>query len=448
MQPESQLQQFGYQQELKRALSLSDLLIYGMIFMVPIAPFGIYGVVAQSSNGMVALAYTIGMIGMIFTANSYARMSEEFPIAGSVYAYATRGIGERIGFLTGWAILLDYILVPSLLYIVGGTAMNSFVPSIPVWLWVLLFIVFNTTVNYFGIEMTARANKIVLVLELIILALFLIMGLIAISKGTGGASFSFKAFYDPQVFNMNVVMGATSIAVLSFLGFDAISTLAEETDGGNQVVGKATFLALLLVGALFIVQTWVAAMVVPDYRSFHNPDTAFYDVAYIAGGTGLKVATAVATALAWGIANALVAQAATARVLFSMARDGKMPRFLAKVHPKYKTPYTSTFFVAGISLVVSLFFIAHLAQLTSMVNFGALTAFLALHVSVMVHFIGRKKSKQYGKYLVLPLIGILIIGYVWLSLDSFAKTYGLVWLGIGVLVLLFLKWKGKDVQLD
>lgn len=438
----------GYKQELKRSLTFWDLMIYGLVFMVPIAPFGIYGVVAQGSNGMVALAYLIGMVAMIFTALSYATMSEAFPIAGSVYSYAQRGINDSAGFLAGWLILLDYIFVPALLYLVSAAALHDIVPEIPLIVWLVLFIAINTVINVIGIEFTARANKIIIVLELIVLAIFVAVGVFAVAQGVNGAEFTFKPLYNPDEFSLGLVMGAVSIAVLSFLGFDAIATLAEESKGGKKAIGNAIIVSLLVVGVLFIIQTWVAALIWPDYTSFENADVAFYQIAEIAGGAWLKWLTIIATAVAWGIADALVAQAAISRVLYSMARDRKLPKILAKVHPKFKTPYISTILVAGISLVVTLFFANRIGELASVINFGALTAFLFLHVSVVMYFIGKKKSKNYVKHLILPIIGFLIIGYVWYSLDSLSKQLGFSWLAIGIVYLIFLKITKRDTKID
>lgn len=429
------LENFGYKQELKRALTFWDLLIYGMIFMVPIAPFGVYGYITDASKGMVALAYTIGMIGMIFTAFSYARMSEAFPIAGSVYAYAQRGINDKVGFLAGWAILLDYILVPALLYLVSAAALAALIPAIPIWVWLILFIAVNTVINVFGVEFTAKANKIILILEFIVLAIFLAVGLVALSHGMGNGHLTTKPIYNPGSFNLSLVMGAVSIAVLSFLGFDGISTLSEEVKGGNKVVGKATVTALLVVGALFIVQTWVASDLGAGMK-LTNLDTAFYDIAGKAGGTWLKNLTIIATAFSWGIANALAAQAAISRILYSMARDRKLPAVLAKVHPKFKTPYISTILVAVVSLAVGLFFQSKIDVLTNIVNFGALTGFLVLHVSVINHYIIRQKSKQYVRHLILPLIGFLVIGYVIKGMDMTAIKLGVTWIIIGAVYLL------------
>jgi amino acid transporter len=444
----SELENFGYKQELKRSLSFGDLLIYGLIFMVPIAPFGIYGDVVTISHGMVALAYLIGMVGMIFTALSYARMSEAFPLAGSVYAYAGKGIHPFAGFMAGWAILLDYILVPALLYVVSAEALTGMVPVIPSWVWLLFFIIINTVINYLGIEFTARTNKIILIFELVVLAIFIVVGIVAIAKGVNGAHFSFKPLYDPKNFSLPLVMGAVSIAVLIFLGFDAISTLSEESNGGVKQVGRATVFSLLIVGILFMAQTWVAALIFPDYKNFDDIGTAFYQVASVAGGEWLSRLTAVATAIAWGIADALVAQAAISRVLYSMARDRKLPHFLAKVHPKYRTPYRSTLLVAIISVLVGTVFISKIGILTSFVNFGALTAFLFLHVSVFVYYIAKNKSKDYWNHLILPLVGFIVIGYVWLNLAGQAKLLGLAWLVIGLIIAGILATKKKEVDLQ
>ncbi|MBS4195540.1 amino acid permease [Bacillus sp. FJAT-49870] len=423
-------------------------MIYGLIFMVPIAPFGIYGEVATGAKGMVALAYVIGMIGMIFTALSYARMSEAIPYSGSVYAYAQHGINDTAGFFGGWLILLDYIFVPALLYLVSAAALADIVPEIPIIVWLLIFIGINTLINVLGIEFTAKTNKYILIAELIVLVVFVVAGIIAVAQHVNGAEFTFKPLYDKENFSMATVMGAVSIAVLSFLGFDAVSTLAEESKGGRKAIGNAIIGALLLVGVMFIIQTWVAALIWPDFTTFENVDTAFYQIAEIAGGTWLKWTTIIATVIAWGIADALVAQAAISRILFSMARDRKLPHVLSKVHPKFKTPFVATIVVAVISFIVTMFFSAQIGQLASVVNFGALSAFLILHISVINFYIRKKKSTNYFSHLVLPAIGFLIIGYVWFNLDPMAKKLGFIWLGIGILYFIYLKVTKKDTKVE
>jgi amino acid transporter len=436
------LGRFGYEQELKRSLRFGDLLVYGLIFMVPIAPFGIFGSVYQGSGGMVALAYLVGMIAMMFTASSYTEMSRAFPMAGSVYTYAGRGISPPVGFLAGWVIILDYVLVPALLYLVAGVAMNSLLPAVPVWLWLVAFVLLNTAVNYLGIEMTARVNKVMLVGELLVLLVFLVIGVVALAQGKGHG-FNWEPLYNGATFSWPVVFGAVSIAVLSFLGFDGISMLAEENRESARSIGRAMVAALLLAGVLFLVQTWVAALLVPDPAGLlANGDpggTAFYDAARVAGGGWLAGLTALTTAVAWGFANSLVAQAATSRLLYAMARDRQLPSLLARVHPVRRVPVNATLLVAVVSLVLGVYLTTRddgITLMSTLVNFGAMTAFLVLHVSVVVHFMIRRRSRAWLRHLVFPVLGFAILLYVVINAKVAAQVLGFVWLGIGVLVLL------------
>lgn len=440
---------FGYRQELKRSLNFTDLLVYGLIFMVPIAPFGIFGSVFQASGGMVVLAYLVGAVGMAFTAASYAQMSRAFPVAGSVYTYAGRGIAQPVGFMAGWMVLLDYVLVPGLLYLISGVAMNSILPAVPVWAWVAAFVVLNTVVNYFGIETTARINKVMLVAELIVLAIFLVVGVVALSNGAG-RGFALTPLYDSSTFSLGLVFGAVSIAVLSFLGFDGISTLAEENRDSARSVGRAMIAALAVAGLLFVVQTWVAALLVPDpQRLIAEGDaggTAFYDAAAVAGGAWLSTLTAVATAVAWGFANSLVAQAATSRLLFAMARDRQLPAFLRRVHPRRRVPVNATLLVAVLSLVLGIYMSTRedgITLMSTLVNFGALSAFLVLHISVVVHYLVRRRSRDYWRHLAVPVIGFLILAYVVVNAQVAAQTLGFVWLVLGIVVLVVLLATGR-----
>jgi amino acid transporter len=445
------VERFGYRQELRRSLSFRDLLVYGLIFMVPIAPFGIFGSVFQASGGMVALAYVVGMVGMAFTALSYAEMARAFPMAGSVYTYAGRGIHPAVGFLAGWQILLDYVLVPSLLYVVSAAALHSLVPDVPVWAWVAAFVLINTGVNSLGIRFTARFNFGMLIGELVVLALFCGIGFAAIAGGEG-RGFSITPLYDSSTFSVGLVFGAVSVAVLSFLGFDGISTLAEENRDSSRRIGRAMIVALGVAGVLFIVQTWIAALLVPNPGGLiANGDpagTAFYDAAEVAGGHWLNVTTAVATAIAWGIANALAAQAATSRLLYAMARDRQLPHVLARVNERRGVPINATLLVAAVSLGMGIWMSERddgITLLSTLVNFGALSAFLLLHLSVLRHYGMRRAGVPVDpwRHVLAPLIGAVIIGYVMVKADVAAKTVGLVWLGVGIVVLIGLQIAGR-----
>ncbi|WP_433055230.1 APC family permease [Dactylosporangium sp. CS-033363] len=447
------IERFGYTQELQRSLTFTDLLVYGLIFMVPIAPFGIFGGVFQGSGGMVALAYAIGMVAMVFTALSYAQMVKAFPMAGSVYTYAGRGIAAPVGFLAGWVILLDYVLVPSLLYLVASVAMNSVVTAVPIWVWLIAFVVLNTVVNLLGIQLTALVNKFMLIGELVVLAIFIVIGIVALSQGKG-RGFDWTPWYNSQTFSWPLVFGAVSIAVLSFLGFDGISMLAEEHRGEARQIGRSMVAALALAGVLFIVQTWVAALLVPDPQKLLDDGdpggTAFYDAARVGGGAWLATLTAVATAVAWGFANALVAQVATSRLLYAMARDRQLPAFLARISAKHRVPVNATFVVAVVSLGLGLYMWSRddgITLLSTLVNFGAMTAFLALHVSVFWHHVVRNGSRDWLRHLVFPLIGFAILLYVVINAKVAAQMLGFTWLGIGVIILVALYATGRRPKL-
>jgi amino acid transporter len=266
----------------------------------------------------------------------------------------------------------------------------------------------------------------------------------------GGAHWSLDPLYNPRVFSVSVVFSALSVAALSFLGFDAISTLAEEVRGGARVVGRATMLSLCIVAALFVVQSYLAALLLPGRTGLPGEaaeNTAFYDVARIAGGVWLKNVVAITSALAAAVANALVAQAATSRLLFSMARDGFLPRFLAHVNPKRQSPERAVFLVAVISLVLGLALVGQVALLSSLVNFGALFSFLLLHLSVASWFLIRRRQRTYGMHLVVPLLGFLTIGYVLWKASPHAQIGGACWLAIGVAILVVRRRTGRPVDL-
>jgi len=321
------LEQFGYEQKLKRVLKFQDLVIYGMLFMVVIAPMSIFGYIHFESQGMTPLVYLVGLTAMVFTALSYSKMSREFPIAGSVYTYVQRGINPHVGFIAGWLILLDYVFIPALLYVLVANWCMALFPTVPFWVWIVIFVIMNTIINVLGIEYTAASDRIVLAVEVIVLAVFIVLGIVFVTKGGGTGGFVIDPLYQPGKINLGFIATAATIACLSFLGFDGISTLAEETERPERTVGNATITCLILIGILFIGQTYIATLILPDYSSI-NQDTAYFDAAAAAAGEWFRIVLLVVNIIAVGLANTLTAQAATSRVLFSMSRDNLLPGFL------------------------------------------------------------------------------------------------------------------------
>lgn len=430
---------FGYKQELKRALGLFDLLAYGLVFIVPIAPVAVFGIVFNASRGMVPLVYVVGLVAMTFTAFSYMALSRAFPVAGSAYTYAARSLGPTPGFFAGWAMLLDYLLLPTLTYVVTGIAMHAVLPQTPGMAWVLLMLVVATVVNWLGIETTAHVNFVLLAFQLFVLALFAVLCAIGVAHHVAGAHVSLEPFWRAGAVTPGLVFGALSLAVLSFLGFDAVSTLSEESRHGAAAIGRATILSLVLAALLFVAQTWLASLFLPGRTSLASGDptnTAFYDIAALVGGYGFKFLLAGPCVFLSGVAGAVTAQAASARLIYGMARDGTLPRTLAHVDPQRRVPERAVFLIAGVTLVLSMAMLGRLELLTSMVSFGALVGFLMVHASVIAHFVWREKSRDWLRHLVSPAIGFLIIACVLWNAETNAKIAGGSWLACGLVFLI------------
>jgi amino acid transporter len=447
---QDQLESYGYKQELKRSVSTTDLLIYGLIFMVPIAPWAIFGTVYNAAEGMVPLVYLIGFIAMIFTALAYAQMAKSIPLAGSVFSYVGRGIHPTAGFFAGWAILLDYLLIPTLLYVFAAESMVGIFPGTPRWLWALIFVAINTVVNLLGISSIKRMNRIFLAIEVVFIVIFVVIAVTALNGGTiPGAEFTTDPLWDSSKVTGPLIASALSIAVLSFLGFDGISTMAEESTGRRNSAGKAMVIALFVVAFCFVLQTWLASALAAGRDAFSDDEVgnAFFNLVEAASSSGWATAFFVVNVLAVGIANAMAAQAATSRLLFSMSRDRQLPKFLSKINSR-QVPQAAILVVSGLSAILVLFFVGQIDLISSLVNFGALFGFMMLHVSVIVHYIVRKKSTNYLLHLVVPVVGFLIIGYVLLNANIDAKIGGIVWLIIGAGVFLYYRSTGRNVTLS
>lgn len=417
-------------QELKRVLRMRDLIAFAIMTMVPIAPMGIYGIVASLSNGFVPLAYAIAAVAMFFTAWTYGQFALRFPEAGSAYAYVRETLGPHIGFITGWTILLDYILIPALVILVSALWLQE-LTGIPMLVFALLFVIMSTILNILGVEMTARSSMALFLFEDFVLLVFIAAAVYKVAT-TPGLSFSLDPFYNPSNFDWNAIISGTSVAVLSFLGFDIMTTLAEETIEARKVVSRAVVLVIPIIAAMFIAQTYLAASVHPGYQ-FDNPDVAFYYIAEEAGGEPVKLLCLLGTVLAWGVGDTIAAQAGISRILYSMGRQGHVPKLFAKVHPRYKTPYVATIFVALITM--PLLALLTLKDLSSLVNFGALTAFLLMHVSLIYRFIKLEKKPVFA---VMPALGFIVTGWVWYGLDIMAKELGFVWIAVGIAYLAYI----------
>jgi amino acid transporter len=429
---------------LKRSLRYWDLVLYGLAYIAPFAPFSTLGFVWSESNGLIVLAYVLGGVCMYFTAQSYATMTETLPTAGSVYGFARQSLGAFPGFMAGWMILLDYLLIPAFVYVLIAVALETLLPGIDRGVWIVLMVGITTGVNWFGITVTSRANFISVALQIIIMAGFLFLGVFALYAGKGNGALTFKPVFDPAAFDAGKIFSATSICIMSFLGFDAVSTLAEEVEGGDRrVVGRAIIATLVLAAIFFVLVTWVLGNLLPGIV-IKDQAAAVYELAAWATGSWTAVVLAWSYAGIVGLSNSLPMQVGVARVVFAMGRDRQLPKILARVHPRYHTPYMGMLVTAALSLAVAVFMKNRLDDLASIVNFGALSGFLFLHVSVLAYFGVRRRSRAWIRHLLVPMCGIIVVLAVFSGMSALAVKVGSVWLIGGLVYGAVLKAKHRE----
>jgi amino acid transporter len=427
---------------LRRSLSRRDLIVYGLLFIGPLAPVGVFGVLDARTGGAVALVYGLATVAMAFTAWSYAEMSAAVPHAGSVFAYVTDGVGRRAGFLAGWLAMLDYLLIPSVAYLFSGIALHALIPAVPAWAFTVLAFAITTALNLAGVGVAARAGLVVLVAEVVVLAAFVVSALVVLAMHgparPWATPFTGTAGVDPFT-----IAGAMSVAVLSYLGFDAIASFAEEAAGDARQVGSAILFCLGAAGLLFVVQSYLGGVLSPiepgDLAARPAAQgTAFYDLTRLAIAPWLATLLAITKAIGPAFA-AMTGQAAAARLLFGMARDGRLPHVLATVDPRHGVPRVSLLTAAALTLIVSVWAARRddgLDVLVSIVDVGALAAFTLLHASVIGYFAIRRKGVARMAHRVVPVLGAAVTLSVLVAAGAVAKMVGLAWLAAGVLVLI------------
>jgi amino acid transporter len=426
---------------LRRSLARRDLIVYGLLFIGPLAPVGVFGVLDARTGGAVALVYVLATIAMGFTAWSYAQMSAAVPHAGSVFAYVTQGIGRRAGFLAGWLAMLDYLLIPSVAYLFSGIALHALMPAVPAWAFTILAFAITTALNLAGVGVAARAGTIVVIAELVVLAVF-VVGALVVLASHGPARPWAAPFTGTAGIDSFAIAGAISVAVLSYLGFDAIASFAEETAGDPRQIGSAILFCLAAAGLLFVIQSYLAGVLsaVDPADLAARPGaqgTAFYDLTRTAIAPSMATLLAVTKAIGPAFA-AMTAQAAAARLLFGMARDGRLPKALATVDARHGVPRVSLLTAAALTFVVSVWAARRddgLDVLVSIVDVGALAAFTLLHVSVVGYFVVRRKGVARMAHRVVPVLGAAVTIWVLAAASTPAKIVGLAWLAGGFIVL-------------
>lgn len=422
---------------LKRVLSLRDLILYGLVLLGPTAAYPVLGIVAITSRGHATLCYLVAMIAMLLTANSYGKMATAFPSAGSTYTYAQRGLHPNIGFLAGWAMMLDYFLIPLLSVVYVALTANRLFPQVPYAVWAVLLTALITGINVRGIRVTATAGNVMMVLMSVCAVMFVVTSAAWIVRNRGVSGlFDLQAIYHPATFQLHALMAGAAIASISYIGFDAISTLAEDTINPERNISIATILVCIIQTGFCAVTVYLAAVVWPTYQSFPDPETAILDVGRVAGGSWM-MSFLVFILLVAGLASALTGQAGASRLLLGMGREGVISRrIFAYIDPKHSTPTRGIYLMGLISLAGSL--LLHFQDVAELVNFGAFVGFILVNASVIRHFYlrrGERRGWALFANLIFPLLGVASCGYVFLNLSWKARIAGWCWLGVGVLYL-------------
>lgn len=431
---------------LRRTISLPQLIAYGLVFIGPAAAVGVWGTLDAVSGGVVPVVYAVATLAMALTAASYAAMAYEVPRAGSVFAYASEALGPRIGHMAGWMMLLDYLLIPSVAYLFTGIALNSLFPAIPVWAFVSAAVLLTTALNLTGARVTARVSMVVVLAEVAVLAAVLIGGVMVLATDGPVRSWAEPFTGGAAGFHPGLVLGAVSIAVLSFLGFDALATFAEEARGGGRTVARATVACLIIAGMLFMAQTYVGALLSPlsTAELQANPDqqgSAYYTMVGESISPVLHWLLALAKAIGAAFA-ALVGQAAASRLLMDMGRSGALPAGLARVSPRTGAPIVGVMVAALGNTTVAVWAATRadgLDHVVSIVDVGAMIGFILVHASVIAWFLVRKRGSASSvlRHGMVPVAGALVLVIVLINASRLALIIGAVWavIGLGVLLL-------------
>jgi putrescine importer len=422
--------------ELKRTLKLRHLVFIGLAYMAPLAVFDMFGIVSDETDGHVPLAYLVVLAAVLFTAFSYSRMVRFYPLAGSAYTYTREAINPHLGFLVGWVATLDYLLLPMINAILSAIYIGAVFPDVPFWVWVALTVAICTALNLVGVKLAASMNILIVVIQLVVAIAFVVLAIINLVHGANGSGVTVRPFISSDIQATAIAAGAAILA-LSFLGFDAVSTLAEEAQKPTRDIPRAIFIIVAAAGIFFVGITYTMQLLFPDVSQLEDIVGASPEIAKYIGGAlfqALFVGGYMMAVLGCGITQQLSA----ARLLYAMGRDGALPKTpFSWVSPKKGVPVANVLIVAAISLT-ALF--VDLDQAASMINFGAFIAFVFVNLSVIfvfARFVRRHSVKNWAGFIVLPAIGVVINVVLWFSLDRVSMIIGALWFVLGLAYLLY-----------
>ena len=415
---------------LKRSLGYWDLILYGIILIQPTAPMPSFGVIYNEAHGHVVAAILCAMVAMLFTSISYGRMARMYPQGGSAFMYVSRELHPSLGYLTGWCMAMDYILNPLICTIWSSKAAQNFLPEVPYIVWAIFFAALFTLLNLNGVETSARINTMMAAALGVVIVLVVISFLrYLLHLPHQPVSFYTVPFYDRSTFSSSALFRGTSIAVLTYIGFDGISTLTDEAKSPERSIPRAIVATCLITGVLASIEVYLGQLVWPRGLSFPDIDTAYVHIAGRAGGPIIFAIVNGALLLAT-IGSGMASQLGAARLLLAMGQDGAIPkRFFGAVHPKNRIPRNNVLMIGGICLAGALVFSYQLG--TELLNYGALLAFMGVNVASAVLGWRQGRGSQWFPIL-LSLFGFAVCFFIWMNLGSLARIVGTVWAVLGI----------------
>src|SRR6266480_2747390 len=407
---------------LRRTLTLWDLILYGVIVIQPVAPMSVFGVLSARGHGHVVTTILIAMVAMLFTAISYGRMARAYPSAGSAFTYVGQEINPALGYVTGWSMVMDYLLNPMICTIWISQQAHVFAPGIPYGVWAVIFIGIFTLLNIQGVKTSARVNSALAAGMGVVIAIFFVAAARYLFGHAHASGFLAQPFYDPHSWNTKAVLGGTSVAVLTYIGFDGISTLSEEAENPRRNILLATVLTCVVIGLLSALQVYAAQLIWPAAEPFPNVDTAF---TFVAGRAWAPLFAIVGfTLVVANFGSGMGAQLGAARLLYGMGRSNALPRsFFGAVDPKRHVPRNNVLFVGVLALAGAFLLPAVAGAATgyelgaNLLNFGALIAFMGVNAAAFVRYYLHEDKKKLGNLLP-PALGFVICGLLWWNLST------------------------------
>ncbi len=427
---------------LKRSLGLWAIVLLGVGYMTPAVIFDTFGSASVETNGHVPLAYILALVAMLFTAISYGKLVRLYPSAGSAYTYTQRSISPHVGFMVGWASLLDYLFLPMINALLMKLYLLALFPEVPVWIWVTVYVAFIVSLNLYSTGTMSGFNSLLVVYQSVILLVFIALAAKLVISGMGYGEFTIKPFYEPGMDVGGLITGATLLC-FSYIGFDAVSMYSEETATPAKTIPKAIFLTALIGGVMFITSSYFAQLIFPDVTKVFSEevisDSTASDIGFLTGGKIFQIILLIGS-IAGVTSSSLATHASVSRLLYVMGRDHVLPnKVFGYIHPKYRTPSINVILV-GLFSFTCLFMSLEMA--IHFVNFGALTAFTFVNFSVIAEFVVKRKRyktvQDIFSYIVLPLIGATCVGVLWINLDVTALILGGSWAVIGFFYLMYL----------